>query len=108
MGKLELRDLCGTLDWLLAEKPALCRSLSVFGLSIGASVTALASRPDVSAAVFESPLAGYHQVGGRWAWYHFRVPYFPMALLVMLWARLRAAHGGPNEFWVVPGAVHGK
>lgn len=152
MGKLELRDLCGALDWLRAEKPALCRGLAVFGLSMGASVTALAlaSRPDVSAAVLESPFADYHQVGGRWAWDHFRVPYFPMVLLVMLWARLRsghrdvdayspaaaigaartpvlfiagerdtlmppadvarlrAAHGGPNDFWVVPGAVHGK
>lgn len=152
MGKLELRDLCGALDWLRAEKPEQCRALAVFGLSMGASVTSLvlASRPDVSAAVLESPFPDYHQVGGRWAWDHFRVPYFPMVLLVMLWARLRsghrdidsyspeaaigaartpvlfiagerdtlmppadvarlrAAHGGPNDFWVVPGAVHGK
>lgn len=152
MGKLELRDLCAALDWLRAEKAALCRRVAVFGLSMGASVTALAlaDRPDVLAAVLESPFAGYHQVGGRWAWDHFRVPYFPMVLLVMLWARvrsghrdldayspeaaigaartpvlfiageldtlmppedverLRARHGGDNELWVVPGAVHGK
>lgn len=94
MGKLELRDFAGAVAWLEAEKPRCAERLGVYGLSMGASVAAMALslHPRLRAAVLESPFADYHEVGARWAWNYARVPYYPTIPVLTLWARLLSGH----------------
>lgn len=94
LGKQELLDLAAALDYLKAARPACAAKLGVFGLSMGAAVAAMAlpDHPEVKAAVLESPFADFHEVGSRWAWHRYRVPYFPVIMAVMYMARLRSGH----------------
>jgi len=94
MGKMELLDFAAALDYLKTYRPRCAECLGVFGFSMGAAVAAmsLADRPEIKAAVLESPFADFHQVGRRWAWARFRVPYFPMIMLVMRLAKFRSGH----------------
>ncbi len=96
MGKLELLDLAAALAWAKARGGR----LGLYGLSMGASVAAMALRdhPEVGAAVLESPFAGFREVGKRWAWLHYRAPYFPLVWLLMRWARLRSGHGDIDSY----------
>lgn len=94
LGKQELKDFDAAMEYLKDSKPRCAENLGVFGLSMGAAVAAmaLASHPEVKAAVLESPFADFHEVGRRWAWHNFRVPHFPVILMVMLMAKLRSGH----------------
>ncbi|TBR21265.1 alpha/beta fold hydrolase [bacterium] len=97
MGKLELVDLEAALAWAKAKRPG---PLALFGISMGAAVAAqaLARHPEVAAAVLESPFARYRLVGGRWAWNHYRVPYFPLVWLLMRWLRVRSGHADIDSY----------
>lgn len=97
MGKMELVDLEAALAWTKARCPG---RVGLFGMSMGAAVAAmaLAAHPEVGAAVLESPFAGFRQVGQRWAWQHYRVPYFPLVWLLMRWARLRSGHDDIDSY----------
>ena len=152
LGKLELLDFAAAVEYLKQSRPRCAASLGVFGFSMGAAIAAmaLAAHPEIKAAVIESPFAGFHEVGKRWAWMKYRVPYFPIIMLVMAMAKLRSGHPDidsyspaaflprarvpllmiagerdalmppedvlrlfaaarePKEFWLVPGATHGK
>lgn len=97
MGKMELVDLEAALAWAKTRRPG---KLGLFGMSMGAAITAmaLAVHPEISAAVLESPFAGFRQVGQRWAWLHYRVPFFPLVWLLMHWARLRSGHNDIDSY----------
>lgn len=91
IGYLETIDFDAAIAWLKAEKPTLAKRLGVFGLSMGAAVAAMAvaRHPEVKAAVLESPFTTYRGVVKRWAWNRFRVPFFPVMMLVLWFMRLR-------------------
>lgn len=97
LGKLELLDLAAALAWAAASRPG---KLGLFGLSMGASVAAMALKdhPEVGAAILESPFAGLHEVGRRWTWLHLHAPYFPLVWLFMRWARLRSGHADIDSY----------
>jgi len=94
MGKLELLDFAAAVAYLKRSRPRCAASLGVFGLSMGAAVAAmaLAAHPELKAAVVESPFADFREVGGRWAWMKFRVPFFPLITLMMIFVRHRSGH----------------
>ncbi len=94
LGKQELLDFAAAVEYLKRSRPRCAARLGVFGLSMGAAVAAmaLASHPEFTAAVIESPFADFNQVGSRWAWMKFHIPHFPMIMLVMAMARLRTGH----------------
>ncbi|MEK7382755.1 MAG: alpha/beta hydrolase [Elusimicrobiota bacterium] len=110
LGKQELKDFSAAMDYLKKARPRCAANLGVFGLSMGAAVAAmaLAAHPEIKAAVLESPFADFQEVGRRWAWHKFRVPYFPIMMMVLLMAKLRSGHGdidaySPESF--LPGAL---
>lgn len=94
MGKLELLDFAAAVAYLKESRPRCAASLGVYGLSMGAAVAAmaLAAHPELKAAVVESPFADFREVGGRWAWMNYRVPFFPVITLLMAFARVRSGH----------------
>lgn len=100
LGKLELRDFAAAVDYLKTSRPRCAQGLGVFGLSMGAAVAAmaLAAHPEIAAAVLESPFADFNEVGRRWAWNRYRVPNFPMMMLVMLMAKLRSGHNDIDAY----------
>ncbi len=108
MGKLELRDLTAALDYLKDKRPSCAASVGLFGVSMGAAVAAmgLAGHPELKAAVLESPFADFRQVIRRWAWNHFRVPFFPLVLLTTWLAEKRS--GFPDILSFSPEAFIGK
>lgn len=100
MGKMELLDFAAAMDYLRKNRPRSAANLSVFGLSMGAAVAAMAlpSHPELKAAVLESPFADFHEVGRRWAWHNLRVPYFPVIMTLMYVARLRSGHDDIDRY----------
>lgn len=100
MGKLELLDFAAAVAYLRLSRPRCAANLGVFGVSMGAAVAAmaLASHPELKAAVVESPFADFREVGGRWAWMKFRVPFFPVITLMMAIARLRSGHADIDTY----------
>ena len=100
MGKLELLDLTGAVDYLKEHRPLSAERLGIFGQSMGAAVAAMAlgAHPEIKAAVLESPFAGYRQVSARWAWRHARVPAFPVIDFMMLWLRVRSGHSDIDAY----------
>jgi len=100
MGKLELLDFAAAVSYLKESRPRCAARLGVFGLSMGAAVAAmgLAAHPEFKAAVVESPFADFREVGGRWAWMKFRVPFFPVITLLMALARLRSGHSDIDTY----------
>ena len=94
LGKQELLDFAGAMDYLKKNRPRCAANLGVFGLSMGAAVAAmaLADYPEIKAAVLESPFAAFPEVVRRWAWHRMRTPYFPVVMSVVYMARLRSGH----------------
>ena len=94
MGKQELLDLEAAVDYLKLSRLRCAEHLGIIGFSMGGAVAAMAlvKHPEIKAAVLESPFADFHQVGRRWAWDKYRVPYFPMIMLVLLLAKVRSGH----------------
>ncbi|MGF1632347.1 MAG: alpha/beta hydrolase [Phycisphaerae bacterium] len=62
-GFLERHDLNHLLDELLAQKPDDCRTLVLFGVSLGAatSLAAACERDDLAGVVLDSPFADYRR-----------------------------------------------
>lgn len=100
MGKQELLDFAAAVAHLKAVRPRSSANLGVFGLSMGAAVAAmgLAAHPEIKAAVLESPFAEFREVGCRWAWNRYRVPYFPVMMTVLYMARLRSGHADIDAY----------
>lgn len=100
MGKMELLDFAAAVRYLKKHRPRSAANLSVFGLSMGAAIAAMAlpAHPELKAAVLESPFADFRQVGSRWAWHHARVPYFPVMMTLMYVARLRSGHDDIDRY----------
>jgi len=100
MGKQELLDFAGAMDYLKKSRPRCAANLGVFGLSMGAAVAAMAlpDHPEIKAAVLESPFADFHEVGRRWVWHKLHIPYFPIVIAIMYMARVRSGHSDIDRY----------
>lgn len=85
-GCLEIMDFDAAMAYLKQHRPRSLRRLGVFGLSMGAAVTAMAAHkhPEIKAAVLESPFTDFRKVVRQWAWNNLHMPYFPV-MIVVLW-----------------------
>lgn len=91
MGYYEVIDFEAAMTWLKENKPWALERLGVFGLSMGAAVTAMAmpDHPALKCAVLESPFTDYTKVVRQWGWNHFKVPYFPLIMITLWFLKLR-------------------
>jgi len=100
MGYYEVVDFEAAVNFLKERKPHLLGKLGVFGLSMGAAVTAMAmpEHPEVKCAVLESPFTDYKRVVRQWAWNNLRVPYFPLVIGTLLFLRWRVGQEGVDRY----------
>jgi len=91
IGGLETIDFDAAYAWLLEAKPEFAKNAGVFGLSMGAAVTiaSLPKHPRIKCACVESPFSDYRTVIKRWAWNHFKLPYYPLVALTLAILRSR-------------------
>jgi pimeloyl-ACP methyl ester carboxylesterase len=96
IGYLETIDFEAAIRFLREHKPEHFQRLGVFGFSMGAAVSSMAvpEYREIKAVVLESPFTSYRGVVRQWAWNRFRVPYFPLVWLTLIFLRLRV---GTNE-----------
>jgi alpha-beta hydrolase superfamily lysophospholipase len=100
IGFLELIDLEAAITYLNDHHPEALKKLGVFGLSMGAAVAIMAMprHPKIKAAVLESPFTDYRKVVRQWAWNNFKIPYFPLVALTLLWLRFRVGESGVDSY----------
>jgi pimeloyl-ACP methyl ester carboxylesterase len=100
IGCLEVLDFHAAVAYLRQQRPQCLKRLGVFGLSMGAAVAAMAvhEHPEVKAMALESPFTDYRQVVRRWAWKNLRVPYFPLAMVVLWLLRLRVGREDVDSY----------
>ncbi len=100
MGYYEVIDFEAAVRYLKDQKPHLVGKLGVFGLSMGAAVTAMAmpDHPEVRCAVLESPFTDYRRVVRQWAWNNLRVPYFPLIIGTLFFLRWRVGQEGVDAY----------
>ena len=100
MGVLELIDLEAAVKHLSETRPSAIARLGAFGLSMGASVLAMAlgRHPEIRAAVLDSPFPSYRRVVRRWAWNKFRAPYVPFVWATLEMLKWRAGNGEIDRY----------
>ena len=100
MGRLELLDFEAAIRHLRENKPRAMERLGAFGLSMGASVLAMAlgRYPEIRAAVLDSPFPSYRRVVRRWAWNKFRAPYIPFVWATLEMLKVRVGDGAIDRY----------
>ncbi len=89
IGYLELRDVRAAIEFLKKTYPAQCQKIGLYGLSLGGMValTETARNPEIACVVAEAAYYSYRRVVSRWAWVHYRIPYFPLIPVMLHYVR---------------------
>lgn len=99
IGYLELKDVRGAIIFLKEKYPAQCQKIGLYGISLGGMVAlGEASRnPGIACVVAEAPYYSFRRVVSRWAWIHYRLPYFPLLPIVLHYIR-RELKANPERY----------
>ncbi|NLO90922.1 MAG: alpha/beta hydrolase [Elusimicrobia bacterium] len=119
IGCLEAQDLKAALAFLKLNKEQEAEQIGLYGISMGAAVAIheAASNPEIKCLVSEATFASYEKVVGRWAWNHFKIPYYPLVPLALMFVRMklhtdpeplspqyRIAHISPRPVFIIHGS----
>lgn len=99
IGYLELKDVRAAIDFLKKNHPAQCKKIGLYGLSLGGMVALgeTARNPEITCVVAEAPYYSFRRVVARWAWLHYRLPYFPLLPIVLHYVR-RELKANPERY----------
>ncbi|MFH0947835.1 MAG: alpha/beta hydrolase [Elusimicrobiota bacterium] len=99
IGKLEMLDLIGAVDFLKKEKSDFSKKIGVYGVSMGAAISILTASIDdrISAIVVDSPFSSFNYIVSRYAKLFYKVPKYPLLPVTYLFARLRLGFN-PEKF----------
>jgi uncharacterized protein len=99
LGPLEARDLEAAIDFLKKERPAQCRRLGVYGMSMGGAValTVAAGRPEVEAVAAESAFSSFDETVTRFAKLFYHIPRYPLVPVTLFFVKRRLGLN-PDEF----------
>ena len=91
VGCLEARDLKAALEFLKQNKEMESEHIGIYGISMGAAVAIneAADNPAIECLVSEAAFASYEKVVGKWAWNHFKIPYYPLVPLALFFVRMK-------------------
>jgi pimeloyl-ACP methyl ester carboxylesterase len=87
MGLKEISDLEGAVSFLRTQKPAYAKEVALYGLCMGAAVSAYYTvrHKEIRCLVLESSYYSFKEIVRRWAWLHTYVPYFPIVWAFLWW-----------------------
>lgn len=99
IGYLELKDVQGALRFLQTHYPQQCQKIGLYGLSLGGmvAISEAARNPSIACIVAEAPYYSFRRVVSRWAWLHYRLPYFPLLPIVLHYVR-RQLGANPERY----------
>ena len=99
IGFLDLKDVRGAINFLRKEHPAQCKKIGLYGLSLGGmvAISEAARNLDITCVVAEAPYYSFRRVVSRWAWIHYRVPYFPLIPIILHYVR-RYLKANPERY----------
>jgi pimeloyl-ACP methyl ester carboxylesterase len=91
VGYLETRDFEAAYAYLKDVKGEQAQELGVYGISMGAAVSAYcaARLPDIKCFACEAAFSSFAVVAGRWAWLNMKIPYYPLMPLTLMFVRMR-------------------
>jgi len=91
VGYLEGRDLKAAMQFLRDNKEQEAEHIAIYGISMGAAVAIneAADNPAIECVISEAAFASYEKVVGKWAWNHFKIPYYPLVPLALFFVRMK-------------------
>ncbi len=99
VGYLERKDVRGAIAYLKQHYGAHCKKIGLYGISMGGMVALAeaASNPEIACVAAEAPYFSYRRVVARWAWVHYRIPYFPLIPIMLHYVR-RTLQANPERY----------
>ncbi len=99
IGYLERNDVRAALDYLQKNYPTFCEKIGLYGISMGGmvAISEAARNPRVSCVAAEATYYSFRRVVSRWAWVHYRVPYFPLIPIILHYVR-RQLGANPERY----------
>ena len=99
IGYLELRDVRAAIERVKTAYPGQCEKIGLYGLSLGGMValTEASRNPEIACVVAEAAYYSYRRVVSRWAWVHYRIPYFPLIPITLHYVR-RLLGANPERY----------
>ncbi|ACC98863.1 Dipeptidyl aminopeptidase/acylaminoacyl-peptidase [Elusimicrobium minutum Pei191] len=91
IGYLETKDLEAAIDYMKSTRSSVCKSIGLYGISMGATVAiyVAAKNKEIKCVLSEAAYYSFNRVAARWAWINKKIPYFPVMPLVLYFMRKR-------------------
>lgn len=89
-GLREYLDGLAALEYLRKNKTKQAKEISLYGISLGASVAAYLAAQDknIKTIILEACFYSYKRVVRKWAWNHHTLPYYPVVYAFLRFRRL--------------------